>query len=425
MFPSKRCRRDWFCTSSAVVALWILPLASFTVGFSPLTRIAIHDVKTSFLVLHSSRQDAPAAGFIQLNAPSARQRRNRRLDGESGGSGASSTTSVLQASSAAESALPLPEPSAGDNVEAVPQYVPQQQSKTLPLVQLALAGAFTTLLADAVIHPIDCIKTLQQSDLAWQLGLHSSMFRSASYLFEASGLAGFYHGFFVYAFADAVGGACKFAVWETWKQKVMAQPQDGQLPSLSHMLMLLLGAGLAFLVASVFIVPGELLKQQLQMEYFPGLMEAVRAIGSTSGISGFFVGYDTVCFRDVPYTMLELGFYEVFKMVANSNSNMGSDSSASNAWKELAAASVTGAVAAVVTTPLDVIKTKVMVDTAYAGLNFYECFQSILDSHGWAALFCGVEARIAWIVPFLCIYLPLYDAIKRMLWQQRAEFLEL
>jgi hypothetical protein len=115
----------------------------------------------------------------------------------------------------------------------------------LPLYQLALAGSFTTFFADISMHPMDCIKTVQQSDS----GVGLSLFLAAQYLWTTSGIAGFYHGFLTYAGADAVGGALKFSVWELWKQTTV-----DKRPTYLYMWM---GATLAFVSSSFVIVPGE------------------------------------------------------------------------------------------------------------------------------------------------------------------------
>jgi hypothetical protein len=115
----------------------------------------------------------------------------------------------------------------------------------LPIYQLALAGSFTTFFTDVIMHPMDCIKTVQQSDS----GVGLSLILAAQYLFSTSGVAGFYHGFLSYALSDAVGGALKFSVWELWKSKTAEMRPT--------YLYLWLGATLAFVASSFLVVPGE------------------------------------------------------------------------------------------------------------------------------------------------------------------------
>lgn len=81
----------------------------------------------------------------------------------------------------------------------------------------------------------------------------------------------------------------------------------------------------------------------------------------------------------------------------------------------MAAAAGTRSIAAFLTNPLDVETKLMIVDADYASSSFGECLWSTVEAHGWPGLFCGVEARVAWIVPFVDIYLSLYDTLNEQL----------
>lgn len=277
---------------------------------------------------------------------------------------------------------------------------------SLPLWQLALAGSITTIFADGIMHPVDCIKTLQQSNAGASLNLLGA----AVYLYQTAGLGAFYQGFLEYGITDSLGGAVKFAVWETWKQATVdRKPQ---------VVYLSVGASLAFVASSTLIVPGELVKQQLQMGYYDGLVPVVQGIYTRSGLSGFFVGYEGVFSRDVPYTVLELGLYEIFMDQIGRLRPTGQRPAA---WEDICAAFVTGAITAVLTTPLDTVKTKLMVGDFAEGTDFFEAFLLTVQNQGPLAVFAGVLARVCWIVPFTALYLPTYDFLKLQLKKRRRD----
>ena len=258
---------------------------------------------------------------------------------------------------------------------------------TVPLVQLALAGSATTFFADACIHPVDCIKTIQQSDMGTGLGFAEA----AGYLWDTSGLQGFFNGLLTYAVSDGMGGAIKFSVWETWKKHI----EDTRL--------VWVGAALAFCAASIVIVPGEFLKQQLQMSHFDSLTEAALHVYRNDGVTGFYTGYNAVILRDVPHTILELCLYDVLKRAGNSG---------------ILAACLTGCVAGFLTTPMDAIKTKIMVEgSAYDSL--WDCVATTLDAHGWGGIWAGALARVLWIAPFTMLYLPTYDFLHKTLLERQ------
>jgi solute carrier family 25 S-adenosylmethionine transporter 26 len=289
---------------------------------------------------------------------------------------------------------------------------PQRSSLLEPAVwKLALAGSIATLVSDSAMHPIDCIKTLQQSDDGFGL----SMMGAAQMIYtQLGGWEGFYRGFLSYAACDAVGGAIKFGTYEVLKRQVQQRVSSEQMLSAA----LFACAAMSFVSSSIISVPGELLKQQLQVGHYGGFVEAASTIWETHGLAGFYQGYDSVFLRDVPYTAMELGLYDLFKKQYMSQvpRQEGSSSDFSlGTHEQVVLAGLTGGVAGFLTTPLDTIKTKLMVDVHFEGSSFMTALMATLHDHGWESLFCGGDARVAWLVPLTAIYLPTYDLVKRKL----------
>ena len=290
----------------------------------------------------------------------------------------------------------------------------------LPLWKLALAGSLATIASDMSMHPMDCIKTLQQSDQ----GMGLNVGQAAEVIYAQLGLAGFYKGLGTYALCDSVGGALKFTTFEILKRQV--QPK---LPQGASKNAVLFGcAAVAFVASSVLTVPGELLKQQLQLAHYSGLWEATTSIWQTQGIGGFYQGYEGVFLRDVPYTAMELGLYEMLKNTFSSiqqqqqqqreNGDDASSPAAPTSLEpsvEILAAGLTGAIAGILTTPLDTIKTKMMTDADYMGYNFWDSFMLTVHDHGMGSVWVGSLARVAWLLPATAIYLPTYDFLKRQM----------
>lgn len=177
---------------------------------------------------------------------------------------------------------------------------------------------------------------------------------------------------------------------------------------------LFVAAAAAFLVSSVVLVPGELLKQRLQMGQIASVRQGIPHIFKNEGILGFYAGYSGVCLRDIPYTMLELGIYDNLKdMIVkfrNRNAAKGEERSGGQ-FEELLAALISGGITGFLTSPLDNVKTKLMVDTGYNG--FFDCLFKTAKTNGVGALFAGSAARVAWLMPFTAIYLPVYEMVKR------------
>ncbi len=143
------------------------------------------------------------------------------------------------------------------------------------------------------------------------------------------------------------------------------------------------------------------------MGQIDSVRQGIPQIFKQDGILGFYAGYSGVCLRDVPYTMLELGIYDNFKSMYLKLKNR----TESNQWDELLAAAVSGGITGLLTAPLDNIKTKLMVETGYKG--FFDCLAKTVKNGGMPALFAGSAARVAWLMPFTAIYLPVYEIVKR------------
>mmetsp|Transcript_14678 Transcript_14678/g.16706 ORF Transcript_14678/g.16706 Transcript_14678/m.16706 type:complete len:355 (+) Transcript_14678:34-1098(+) len=282
--------------------------------------------------------------------------------------------------------------------------------RELAIGDLALAGALAAVIGDVGLHPIDCIKTVQQSDLAFGMNL----FDSSKYIWENFGFFGFYSGLGPYIFGDSLGSAVKFAAFENFKIWASKNINEKHMGSA-----VFICAGLSFLVASIVVVPGELIKQRMQMGQIISMWDGINSIYETDGVLGFYKGFTPLCMRDVPYTMLELGLYDFFKRsysdMKNIHNKEGGKIEVLTQMEEIYAAAITGGVAGYVTTPFDALKTKIMVDDEMMYTGFIDCLVKSINEHGFESLCQGGVARIAWLVPFTAIYLPCYDLIKRKL----------
>ena len=89
-------------------------------------------------------------------------------------------------------------------------------------------------------------------------------------------------------------------------------------------------------------------------------------------------------------------------------------------WENCAIGSTAGAIAAGVTTPLDVVKTRLMTQTKYAEEHRYtgigHALRRIVNEEGIRTLFAGVTQRIIWIGLGGTIFFGTYEESKRRLY---------
>mmetsp|Transcript_12158 Transcript_12158/g.18456 ORF Transcript_12158/g.18456 Transcript_12158/m.18456 type:complete len:219 (+) Transcript_12158:219-875(+) len=167
------------------------------------------------------------------------------------------------------------------------------EPRELSSAQMAAAGAFATAFGVTIMHPVDTIKTLQQSNE----GIGLNMIAATNKIMKDGGVGALYSGLGPYVTSDGFAGAFKFATYEVLKKWIKET-----IPEEHYGKALYVAAAAAFLASSVVLVPGELLKQRLQMGQISSVRQGIPKIFKSEGILGFYAGYSGVCLRDIPYT---------------------------------------------------------------------------------------------------------------------------
>jgi solute carrier family 25 S-adenosylmethionine transporter 26 len=92
-------------------------------------------------------------------------------------------------------------------------------------------------------------------------------------------------------------------------------------------------------------------------------------------------------------------------------------------WQSALCGSSSGALAAAVTTPLDVCKTRLMLDMSGKYSTLVGTMKMIHAEEGWRALFSGVQPRVFWISLGGLVFFGAYEEGKRrMLSPKPASF---
>lgn len=107
--------------------------------------------------------------------------------------------------------------------------------------------------------------------------------------------------------------------------------------------------------------------------------------------------------REVPFTIIQFPLWEALKSWSRARSSTNNISAVQSALF----GSLSGAVAAGITTPLDVLKTRLMLAREKVG--FQQMLGRILRENGAQALFAGIGPRIFWISAGGAIFLGSYQ----------------
>jgi len=264
---------------------------------------------------------------------------------------------------------------------------------------------------------------------------------------KAGGFRGVYRGLGSVAIGSAPCSALFFATYDSTRRHL----QETSLKDThsANMIASILGEVAACLVR----VPTDNVKMRMQTGRYNGLREAFRAVcegneanvrhvpqvprASTptvaTSLSGLYKGYISTLFRDVPFGMIQYPLYEALKTRAfkTINARNGSnDSSQKNATLLSVASAVCGALsgafAAFLTCPLDVVKTRFQLGVdpqgrPYVGLwstlkrVFAEGMTNTPHAPVWGGLrlmFRGAVPRVTWISIGGCFFFGAFEGAK-------------
>ena len=205
-----------------------------------------------------------------------------------------------------------------------------------------------------------------------------------------------------------------FATYET--QKSVIGSFLGEESSWTH----LTAAGCGEVMACLVRVPTENVKQNLQAGRYSTTRQALKAIAAENGgrfMGGFYTGYWTTCMREIPFSFIQFPMWEGIKAALAESQGYPATSLQSSF-----AGSFSGGVAAAVTTPLDVIKTRLMLKVCADGKLYdgpVHTTKRILAEEGSSAFLKGIVPRVFWISLGGFVFFGAYEKAKVFLGNDR------
>jgi solute carrier family 25 S-adenosylmethionine transporter 26 len=166
-------------------------------------------------------------------------------------------------------------------------------------------------------------------------------------------------------------------------------------------------ASVGEIAACMVRVPAEVVKQRVQTGQYRSSLQALRSIlrnEKGEGVfRGLYRGWATTVVREIPFTMIQFPLYEWMKARRAEYLKVERVTPIEGA----VAGSIAGGIAAALTTPLDVIKTRIML--FHEHISFFSAAGSILRDEGPRAFFKGIGPRTMWISGGGAIFLGVYE----------------
>lgn len=279
-----------------------------------------------------------------------------------------------------------------DDVAAAGALLPLSFSERM------VAGAIARGIAQTVLHPIDVVRTrMQARGIARSWAPHV-----------------FVKGVAPQVILALPAGAVQFAAFE-WAREKLADLAPGD--ALREVRMLLAGA-FGATAAATCRVPQEVLKQRVQADVYANAAVALRETLKVDGLRGLYSGWAATLSRDVPWNALSFMFHGVGKGLFRNLQGRDPRND-----ENLAIAGVSGAMAAIVTMPIDVIKTRLMTQAAgtarYAGI--FNTLRVIVKEEGALTLMKGVVPRICFLGPLAGVTFSVYEGVAKVIRQRKVE----
>ncbi|KAL6938158.1 S-adenosylmethionine transporter [Hanseniaspora osmophila] len=274
-----------------------------------------------------------------------------------------------------------------------------------------LSGACAGTSTDLAFFPIDTIKTRLQAKGGF---------------FHNGGYKGIYRGLGSCVIASAPSASLFFVTYDSMKtflKKKYGKDNDRGNYTLIHMVSSSLGEISACLVR----VPAEVIKQKTQTTVGSTSWKTFTSILHSSASwndlrLNLYRGWSTTIMREIPFTCIQFPLYEYLKAYWKSKeqqSQSPNDNSKHVTLSPLKGAmcgSIAGAIAASLTTPLDVLKTRIMLSTDKQRDSLWTITKNLYKEEGGIKVFFkGVGPRTMWISAGGAIFLGVYETVHAVL----------
>ncbi|MCJ1269287.1 mitochondrial aspartate-glutamate transporter agc1 [Lobaria immixta] len=277
----------------------------------------------------------------------------------------------------------------------------------------SIAGAFGAFM----VYPIDLVKTRMQNQRSQRVGelLYKNSIDCAKKVVKNEGFKGLYSG----VLPQLIGVAPEKAIKLTVNDLIRGYFSNKETGAIWWPQEILAG-GSAGACQVVFTNPLEIVKIRLQVQgEVAKTMEGVPRrsamwIVKNLGLIGLYKGASACLLRDVPFSAIYFPTYNHLKrdlFGEGPNKKLG-------VVQLLTAGAIAGMPAAYLTTPCDVIKTRLQVEarkgeTKYTSLR--HCAKTVFQEEGFRAFFKGGPARILRSSPQFGFTLAAYEVLQKAL----------
>ncbi|KAJ7959886.1 Mitochondrial carrier protein [Quillaja saponaria] len=275
--------------------------------------------------------------------------------------------------------------------------------------QFMIAGSIAGCVEHMAMFPVDTVKTHMQalgSCPIKSVGVRQAL-RS---ILKSEGLSGLYRGIGAMGLGAGPAHAVYFSVYEVCKKFFSrGDPSNSAAHAISGVF--------ATVACDAVFTPMDMVKQRLQLSKsaYKGVFDCAKRVMREEGLGAFYASYRTTVLMNAPFTAVHFATYEAAKrgLMEFSPDSANDESLVVHATAGAAA----GALAAAITTPLDVVKTQLQCQGVcgcdrFKSGSISDVFQAIVKKDGYRGLIRGWIPRMLFHAPAAAICWSTYEAGK-------------
>ncbi|KAG8633839.1 mitoferrin isoform X1 [Manihot esculenta] len=275
--------------------------------------------------------------------------------------------------------------------------------------QFMIAGSIAGSVEHMTMFPVDTVKTHMQA-------LGSCPIKSVSVthalrsILQSEGPSALYRGIAAMGLGAGPAHAVYFSVYEVCKKYFSGNNPNN---SMAHAV-----SGVCATVSSdAVFTPMDMVKQRLQLgnNIYKGVWDCVKRVLREEGFGAFYASYRTTVLMNAPFTAVHFATYEATKrgLMEISPESANGERLVVHATAGAAA----GALAAAVTTPLDVVKTQLQCQGVcgcdrFKSGSIGDVIRIIVKKDGYRGLMRGWIPRMLFHAPAAAICWSTYEAAK-------------
>ncbi|EPZ32447.1 mitochondrial carrier [Rozella allomycis CSF55] len=275
-----------------------------------------------------------------------------------------------------------------------------------------IAGALAGISEHLIAYPLDAVKTRLQFMVYKNAPQYKGMNDVIKSVYTKEGIFRLWKGASSIVLGAGPAHAIFYGTYEVGKIKLSCYTQR----EINDPVVTATSGALAAICSDLFMNPFDVVKQRMQL---PGsghrnIFGCAKSILKNEGILSFYVSYPTTILLTIPTNMTQFTVYEQCKHYLNPEGLYDPVS-------HVVSGAVAGSVAALVTNPLDVMKTVLQTRGATSKnevqmLNgMMDAFKYIYARYGAAGFFKGVSPRMMAAVPSTATCWLAYEYFKWIL----------